>query len=208
MQIIPQLPQRNSIMYRPAQESYILVRFAGIITGMGSQPMRDDVTTYYSEYGLSQWETTLRCNVVSHWLSPYSEWSLGLVVFSCGVVSVDVAYVFGGICHPGDNKRTCTLVPEKTSWRIWPQNKIKQSNHHQTIFSAPYYMIKQRGVCILWSRSELIWNKSSHIIHESFIIHESGRLTFVRKQQQYCFLQILIHYIMYQNLYLGCQKTI
>ena len=28
-------------------------------------------------YGLSQWETTLQCNVVSHWLSSYPEWSLG-----------------------------------------------------------------------------------------------------------------------------------
>ena len=30
----------------------------------------------HSGYGLSQWETTLQCNVVSHWLSPYAEWSL------------------------------------------------------------------------------------------------------------------------------------
>ena len=27
-------------------------------------------------YGLSQWETTLHCNGVSHWLNPYPEWSL------------------------------------------------------------------------------------------------------------------------------------
>ena len=27
-------------------------------------------------YGLSQWETTLHCNVVSHWLSSYTEWPL------------------------------------------------------------------------------------------------------------------------------------
>ena len=30
----------------------------------------------HSGYGLSQWEKTLLCNVVSHWLSPYQEWSL------------------------------------------------------------------------------------------------------------------------------------
>ena len=30
----------------------------------------------YSGFELSQWETTLHCNVVSHWLSPYPEWSL------------------------------------------------------------------------------------------------------------------------------------
>ena len=29
----------------------------------------------YSEYGLSQWGTTLHCNIDSHWLSPYPEWS-------------------------------------------------------------------------------------------------------------------------------------
>ena len=112
-----------------------------------------------------------------------------------GIISVHVR-----LCqrrHPDEYDSPC--------W--YNQNKIKQINHHQTIFSAPYYMIKQRGVCILWSRSEVIWINSSHIIHESFIIHESGRITFVRKQQ-YCFLQILIHYTMYQNLYLGSQKII
>ena len=30
----------------------------------------------HSGYGISQWETTLQCNVVSHWLSPYTKWSL------------------------------------------------------------------------------------------------------------------------------------
>ena len=30
----------------------------------------------HSGYGLSQWERTLHCNTVSHWLGPYTEWSL------------------------------------------------------------------------------------------------------------------------------------
>ena len=30
----------------------------------------------HSVYGFSQWETTSHCNVVSHWLSPYTELSL------------------------------------------------------------------------------------------------------------------------------------
>ena len=30
----------------------------------------------HSGYGFSQGETTLQCNVVPHWLSPYPEWSL------------------------------------------------------------------------------------------------------------------------------------
>ena len=29
-------------------------------------------------YAPSQWETTLQCNVVSHWLGAYTKWSLGL----------------------------------------------------------------------------------------------------------------------------------
>ena len=34
-----------------------------------------DITRDHSGYGLSQWETTLQCKVVSHWLSPCPEWS-------------------------------------------------------------------------------------------------------------------------------------
>ena len=30
-------------------------------------------------YGLSQWETMLLCNIVTHWLSPYPEWTLWIV---------------------------------------------------------------------------------------------------------------------------------
>ena len=28
----------------------------------------------YAAHGVTQWETTLQCNVVSHWLSPCTEW--------------------------------------------------------------------------------------------------------------------------------------
>ena len=41
----------------------------------------------HSGYGLSQWETTLHCNIVSHWLSPYPEWSLALEVHLVNVNS-------------------------------------------------------------------------------------------------------------------------
>ena len=30
-------------------------------------------------YGLSQWEMSLHCNIISHWLKPYPEWSLNLI---------------------------------------------------------------------------------------------------------------------------------
>ena len=29
-----------------------------------------------ANYDFRQWETTLHCNAISHWLSPYQEWSL------------------------------------------------------------------------------------------------------------------------------------
>ena len=34
-------------------------------------------TQEYFLYAPSQWETTLHCNVVSHWLGAYTNWSLG-----------------------------------------------------------------------------------------------------------------------------------
>ena len=36
-------------------------------------------------FGLSQWETTLQCNVISHWLSPCPEWSLILMSVEAGM---------------------------------------------------------------------------------------------------------------------------
>ena len=38
--------------------------------------MQVDCHRDHSVYGISQWERTLQCNVLSHWLSPYTEWSL------------------------------------------------------------------------------------------------------------------------------------
>ena len=35
----------------------------------------------HSGWGISQWETTLHRNVVSHWLSPYPEWSLYIYIY-------------------------------------------------------------------------------------------------------------------------------
>ena len=43
----------------------------------------------HSGYVVSQWETTLHCNVVSHWLNPYQEWSLVTVGFT---LYIDINY--------------------------------------------------------------------------------------------------------------------
>ena len=45
--------------------------------------------TVHSGYGLSQWETSLQCNVVSHWLSPYPECS---VQWWCYLLSAKWSY--------------------------------------------------------------------------------------------------------------------
>ena len=42
-----------------------------------ASPRYENSNRAHSGYGLSLWETTLHCNVVSHWLSPCPEWSLG-----------------------------------------------------------------------------------------------------------------------------------
>ena len=63
----------------------------------------------HSEYELSQWETTLHCNVVSHWLSPFPEWSLGLLF-------VVLLLCFVSIC----------FYPYPSGLHHW-------SNHHHTI---------------------------------------------------------------------------
>ena len=47
------------------------------------KPSRD-----HSGYGLSQWETMLQCTVVSHWLSPYSEWSLDITTLFVSSLSI------------------------------------------------------------------------------------------------------------------------
>ena len=46
-----------------------------------------------SEYGLSKWESTLQCNVVSRWLSPYPEWS------SRGQFADNLNPTWTDVCH-------------------------------------------------------------------------------------------------------------
>ena len=53
-----------------------------------------DLSRDYSVYVPSQWETTLHCNVVSHWLGAYTKWSLYMYmqhhILLCYVVLVYV----------------------------------------------------------------------------------------------------------------------
>ena len=47
----------------------------------------------HSEYGLSQWEETLLCSVVPHWLIPYPEWPLGVTLRKHAHTNVSKTYV-------------------------------------------------------------------------------------------------------------------
>ena len=53
----------------------------------------------HSGYGFSQWETTLQCNVVYHWLSPYPDWSPLSVQLMCSCVILRIAQIWfqGGV---------------------------------------------------------------------------------------------------------------
>ena len=51
----------------------------------------------YSGYVLSQWEMTLECNIASHRLSPYTEWSL---LWFRHHLSFDVLISWGGFLGP------------------------------------------------------------------------------------------------------------
>ena len=54
--------------------AYVHARNSSAVKSQLNPPYLD--LTDNSGCGLSQWETTLQCNVVSHWLSPYPELSL------------------------------------------------------------------------------------------------------------------------------------
>ena len=45
----------------------------------------------HSGYGLNQWNTTLECNIVSHWLNPHPEWSL---IFYQGHYASNILVIF------------------------------------------------------------------------------------------------------------------
>ena len=44
----------------------------------------------YSVYGLSQWETSLHCNIFSHWLTPFTEWSLNVCLTLTRFIAIQI----------------------------------------------------------------------------------------------------------------------
>ena len=66
----------------------------------------------------SQWETTLHCNVVSHWLGVYTKWSLNLAVYPIKYADSFVVFCFLWLYHQSSTDN-CILRPISShSWGL------------------------------------------------------------------------------------------
>ena len=96
----------------------------------------------HSVYGLSQWKTTLQCNIVCHWLNPYKEWSLWIVKKRLVSISIQALYVF---CF-WIMKYVCRFVPhyhlngwfvvtaaDYCTYKTWICLVIGSTSHHVTL---------------------------------------------------------------------------
>ena len=87
----------------------------------------------HSAYGPSQWETTLHCNVDSHWLSPYPEWCLGLAVMvnkwhqmyclNLGLWKLPLFYKHA-FMKPPDLSKFVNLYPLQGNNVDWPSSAL------------------------------------------------------------------------------------
>ena len=96
------------------------------------------VCTVNSGYGLNQWETTLQCNIVSRWLSPYSEWALVWIFWGCVVRDkpLDGDYILRYMRHePSAVKISLALRTP-----IWHHSSLGSGDLHYTHWS---YMLEK-----------------------------------------------------------------
>ena len=105
------------------QNTYVCIPsvFASFGTRVGFPSRSKILARDHSGYGLGQWETTLTCSTVSHWLSPYLEWSLlshwlietrwcNQIIFGSGIVLVPVP-------HPAINRTNTGLFSKLSPWK-------------------------------------------------------------------------------------------
>ena len=111
-----------------------------------------DLCNVSIDYGLSQWETTLQSNVVSHWLNPYPTWSLLYIYRLCCILR----YLSGRAWDPHHSTSWFCLRSTRlflgrrwwmdgspaTKWRdvlaygrVW-QRELQQSITHAKIYVA------------------------------------------------------------------------
>ena len=62
---------------KPLSEPMMVILSMHICVTRPQWVKTNSVLRDHSGYGLSRWEATLHCNMVSHWLRPYPEWYLG-----------------------------------------------------------------------------------------------------------------------------------
>ena len=86
-----------------------------------SMHLIDEITKgYFWNYFVnasSQWETTLHCNVVSHWLGAFTKWSLVFGYFLWGVMITYPCHKYMFVEHILF-RVTCFLFPMKI-WVVW-----------------------------------------------------------------------------------------
>ena len=68
---------RSSMLVVPWGQVHTISNHSALTRSVNQMRLRD-----HSVYVPSQWETTLQCNVVSHWLGTYTEWTLETAVSS------------------------------------------------------------------------------------------------------------------------------
>ena len=103
---------------------------------------------YHSGYGISQWEMTLQCNVISHWLSPYPVWTL----FQNGVCETWVT-LFGFKCINIAQTKSHKFIP---AWGQFIIHKATMVCFY--IRGKPVYILTP--VYNLAGKWESIWQKN------------------------------------------------
>ena len=98
----------------------------------------------HSGCGLRQWETTLLCNVVSHWLSPYPEWNLIRNHSVCGHSQWETTLHCNVVSHCLNPYREWNLVIILASKDSFA--------HHVNIFDGVFllrFVFSWNQICIL-----------------------------------------------------------
>ena len=122
-----------------------------------------NVVIYYSrDYFVnapSQWEMTLQCNIISHWLGAYTKWSL---LFSCNILGVLSYRVF---CLSISKIRElyeckcsmiwCTIKHSSTQRHIYSEMLLycSQFSHKSSQKTPNSLLVKARHWCLLGIRS-------------------------------------------------------
>ena len=130
---------------------------------------------YHYGYGLSQWEMTLHCNVISHWLSLYPKWSLGCVLNSLQclhwwLISYDVLWISefltGGIVEsPWSSGSLLNMLVTRALLQYKDHLSFMESHYkHKTLFDCPIV-----NHCISNMEYCMYWRPPPHSLHFSYL---------------------------------------